>query len=175
MAESSRADRSNSPQGENALADDGVPVWMKLRSLAFLRSMSDDHLRSLASLARAVEFEEGTVVFSECGPATHCYLIASGSVLLEICGPDRCTTILTVGPGELLGWSAVLGNSRLTATARCQEPTQAFEFLGADVLTMCDANTDLGYHLMRCLVRTLSGRLTATRLQMLDLFQQPST
>ena len=173
MADSHRADESKQTSGKIAVNDE-TAVWERLRSLAFLRTMSDDHLRSLADLARLVEFEEGTVVFSECGPATHCYLIESGSVLLEICGPDRCTTILTVGPGELLGWSAVLGNSRLTATARCQQPTVGFEFLGVDVLGLCDADPDLGYQLMRCLVRTLSGRLTATRLQLLDLFQQPS-
>lgn len=142
-----------------------------LRSLSFLQGMDDEQIRLLSELANEAEFAEGTLIFSECQAATHCYLIVSGSVLLEICGPDRCTTILTIGPGELLGWSTLLGSARLTASARCLETTRSFEFDGTKLLALCDANPSFGYQLMRCVVRTLSGRLTATRLQMLDLFR----
>lgn len=146
-------------------------LFAALRSLAFFRGMSDPQIQALANLAKPVEFPAGTVIFSECEPATHCYFIVSGSVLLEICGSDQCTTILTVGPGELLGWSTLLGASRLTATARCQGPTQVFELIGSEVIALCDSDPVLGYKLMRCIAQTLSGRLTATRLQLLDLFR----
>ena len=145
-------------------------LFQTLRSLDFLRKLKDEHIRDLMSIAKMVEFPAGTVIFSECDPASHCYLIVSGNVLLEICGPDRCTKILTMSSGELLGWSTLLGAPRLTATARAQESTQAIELLGADVLKLCEANHDFGYELMKCVARTLSGRLTATRLQLLDLF-----
>ncbi len=146
-------------------------LFQTLRSLAFFRGMSDAELGSLAKLAKLVEFPAGTVIFSECEPATHAYLIVTGSVLLEICGPDKCTTILTIGPGELLGWSTMLGASRLTATARCQEATRAIELVGAEVIALCETDPAIGYQLMKCIAHTLSGRLTATRLQLLDLFR----
>jgi CRP/FNR family cyclic AMP-dependent transcriptional regulator len=153
------------------IATSQTEILEALRSLAFLRGMPDDHLRSLTRLAKQVEFPAGTVIFNECEPATHCYVIVEGSVLMEICGTEKCTTILTVGPGELLGWSTILGASRLTVTARCLEPTRAIELLGADVTAECEADPILGYQLMKCVARTLSGRLTATRLQLLDLFR----
>ena len=145
-------------------------LYETLRSLAFCGGMNDDQIRVLASLARFVDFPSGTVIFSESDPATHCYLVLDGSVLLEICGPNKCTTILTIGPGELLGWSTTLGAPRLTATARCLEPPRVIELVGADLLAVCDANPALGYQLMKCIAQTLSGRLTATRLQLLDLY-----
>lgn len=147
-------------------------LFLTLRSLAFFRSMSDAEIRSLATLAKQVEFPAGTVIFSECDAATHSYLIVKGSVFLEICGPDKCTTILTIGPGELLGWSTMLGAPRLTATARCLEATQAIELVGSEVIALCEKDTAFGYQLMKCIAQTLSGRLTATRLQLLDLFRQ---
>ncbi len=146
-------------------------LFETLRSLTFCRGLSDDQVRSLLKLAKFEQFPSGTVIFNECDPATHCYLVISGSVFLEICGPDKCTTILTIGPGELLGWSTMLGAARLTATARCLEPTCVVEMVGAEVLALCDADPALGYQLMKCIAQALSGRLTATRLQLLDLFQ----
>lgn len=146
-------------------------VFETLRSLAFFRGMNDSEIRSLASLAKPVEFSAGTVIFNESDVATHSYLIVEGSVLLEICGPDKCTTILTIGPGELLGWSTMLGAPRLTATARCLETTRAIEVVGSEVLALCEQDHGFGYQLMKCIARTLSGRLTATRLQLLDLFR----
>ena len=153
------------------VANPSQDLFATLRSLDFLRDLKDEHIRNLMSIAEVVDFPAGTLIFSECDPAVHCYLILDGSVLLEICGPDECTKILTMGSGELLGWSPLLGAPRLTATARCQEPTQAVELIGTDVLKLCEADHDFGYELMKCVARTLSGRLTATRLQLLDLFK----
>ena len=65
----------------------------------------------------------------------------------------------------------MLGASRLTATARCQEATRAIELVGAEVIALCETDPAIGYQLMKCIAHTLSGRLTATRLQLLDLFR----
>ena len=142
-----------------------------MRELSFFRGLGDDQLRLLTDLATPVEFPSGTLIFSECEPATDFYVIISGCVFLEICGPQKCTTILTLGPGELLGWSTLLGSSHLTATARCQEATRAFVLAGPEVNAKVDLNPRLGHELMRCVAYSISQRLTATRLQLLDLFQ----
>jgi CRP-like cAMP-binding protein len=110
------------------------------------------------------------IIFSEGDPASHCYLILDGSVLLEICGPTGRTQILTVGEGELLGWSAVLGAGQLTATARATTATRAIVLGGQELSSLCEQSPEFGYQFMRCTAMALAKRLTATRLQLLDLY-----
>lgn len=141
-----------------------------LGQLEFLRGVKDEHVDELAKLGRFVDFPEGTIIFSECEPASECYLIVDGTVLLEICGAFGCTPILTVGEGELLGWSPVLGLERVTSNARTLTQTRAIEFSGRQILTLCEQHPKFGYQFMRCTALALSKRLTATRLQLLDLF-----
>jgi CRP-like cAMP-binding protein len=129
--------------------------------------------RLLVPMAHLLDFTPSSVVFREGAPADALYLVSTGSVALEVHVPVRGNIrILTVGPGELLGWSAVLGNATMTATARALEPARLIAFPAAQLRDACSANHELGYHLMRQLASTLSSRLTATRLQLLDAFAE---
>ena len=86
-----------------------------LRDIDFLRGFDDEHLQKIAEL---VEIPEGNVIFREGEPAVDIFLVAHGKVSLEICAPGiGCRRLHTVGQGELLGWSPVLEQPRLAATA----------------------------------------------------------
>lgn len=62
----------------------------------------------------------------------------------------------------------------MTASGIALEESELIEFSGAELLRLCDADHDLGYLLMRRLAESLSKRLLATRLQLLDLFETQS-
>lgn len=136
---------------------------------AIPRSMREPLVR----LAHTVDFVPSAVVFREGSPADALYLVRSGHVALEVHVPIRGNVrILTVGAGELLGWSAVLGNSTMTATARALEPTRLIALPALELRLACEADHELGYYLMRQVASVLSTRLTATRLQLLDAFAE---
>jgi CRP-like cAMP-binding protein len=78
--------------------------------------------------------------------------------------------VLSLGPGDVLAWSALLGGGRMTATARAVGPVTTLAFDAAALLALCESDHEVGYHLMRHLSAALSRRLVATRLQLLDLF-----
>ena len=142
-----------------------------LRELEFLRGLPDENVQELAELAALVEFPAQATIFRNGEPASCCYLIVDGCVLLEICGPAvGCAQVLTIGNGELLGWSPVLGQAQLTATARTLESTRAIALQGNEVVNYCEQNPGFGYEFMRCTALALAKRLTATRLQLLDLY-----
>ena len=56
---------------------------------------------------------------------------------------------MTVGEGELLGWSPVLEQSQLTATARAFAPTSAIEINASQILAICEHDPRFGFELMR--------------------------
>jgi CRP-like cAMP-binding protein len=125
----------------------------------------------LAGLLAPREFAAGSVIFSEGDDQPWLYLVVAGEVALEMCVPARgCTRILTLGPGDLLAWSAVLGEGRMTATAIAVRTTRVLAASGRDLVALCEADHQFGYEFMRALAAALSKRLVATRLQLLDLY-----
>ena len=142
-----------------------------LRSLQFLQEVPDELIEQLADISRVDEFPAGTVIFRQGDPARAIYLIVEGTVTLEICASAvGCKRILTVGPGELLGWSPVLEQERLTATARTLSPTRVVEINGPQAIAMCTHNPRLGYEFMKRAALALAKRLNATRLQLLNVY-----
>ena len=142
-----------------------------LRMIDFLDGIADEHLEQMAAVAEMVEFEEGREIFREGQPADEVYLLTSGSVSLEICAPGvGCRRILTVSQGELLGWSPVLQQPRLTATARTLTPTQAIKISSSQILTLCEHNPRFGFEFMGRVALALSKRVKAARLQLLDVY-----
>ena len=142
-----------------------------LRQLNLLEDVSDDHLQRLAEISRSVDIPEGETIFREGEAATTVYLVVTGRVALEICAPGvGCKRILTVNEGELLSWSPLLDHQQLTATARTLAPTRTIEIAGEDIRDLCEKHPRFGYEFMRCTALALGKRLSATRLQLLNLY-----
>jgi CRP/FNR family transcriptional regulator, cyclic AMP receptor protein len=142
-----------------------------LRGIDLLKGISEEDLLQIASIAEEIDFAEGDIIFREHSPAENLYLVTEGNVSLEICAPSvGCRRILTVGKGELLGWSPVLENARYTATARAMALTRTVRMNGRQLLTLCEYDSSLGYHFMQRAALALSKRLSATRLQLLNVF-----
>jgi len=142
-----------------------------LRRLHFLSGLPDEYLDRLAPMARTVSAQAGSVLFRQGDEAKSIHLIVQGNVSLEICAAAvGCKRILTLGAGEMLGWSPVVKQQRLTATARALSDIQAVELDAAQVLAFCESEPRFGYEFMRRTSLALAKRLNATRLQLLDVF-----
>jgi CRP-like cAMP-binding protein len=144
-----------------------------LGQLRFTASLPPKALEQLAAMAELRGFPAGTVLFGEGSRNPDLYVVAVGSVGLDMNVPARGPVrLLSVGPGEVLAWSALLGGGRMTAMATALEDTQVVCFDGNRLAALCEADHEIGYHLMRRLAAGLADRLVATRLQLLDLFGQ---
>lgn len=143
-----------------------------LRGMAFLNGADDEICRTLARLGRIEEVSAGAVLFREGHESESVFLVVSGQIALEIACPRRGRLrFQTVGPGELLGWSPLLGQPRMTATARALSPAQVIRLDAAPILALCEEQPRFGMELMRCTAIALSKRLAATRLHLLDIFR----
>jgi CRP-like cAMP-binding protein len=142
-----------------------------LRGLPFSAALSDAVILQISHASQSVQHAAGTHVFREGSEHDLLYLVRSGVVALEINMPGRPPTrILTLGPGDLFGWSALLGTGPMVASAVVLEDLEAVAISGKALRQICDASPEVGYPLMRQLAVALSRRLVATRLQLLDLF-----
>lgn len=147
-----------------------------LRSIQFFHDIADAHLERLAEIARPVEYPEHSDIFQEHDKSKDVYVIISGKVSLVICEPKvGCRQLMQVGDGELVGWSPLVGRHRLSDTARTLTPVKALAIDGEQVIALCRDNPEFGFEFMHRVAMALAERLSATRLQLLDLsgFQLP--
>ena len=138
----------------------------------FLTGLSQETYRLLADVARVEHIASDTVLFREGQKSGAVFLVISGEVALEIASPNRGRLrFQTVGPGELLGWSPLLGQPLMTATARALTPAQLIRLETGPLLKLCQDHPHFGMEIMRRTASALSRRLAATRLQLLDIFR----
>jgi CRP-like cAMP-binding protein len=125
----------------------------------------------LAELSRPFSAEPGTEIFREGDPSDILGVVTKGRVALRTLVPERGDiTILTVEPGDIFGWSAIVPPYRVTSTAIAIEPVEAIVFDAAPLRAALREDCALAHALYPRVLVAVSRRLNATRLQMLDLF-----
>jgi CRP-like cAMP-binding protein len=142
-----------------------------LRGVHFLHDIDEAHLRPMASVAQLRSLPAKTVLFREGQDHREIYLVLEGSIALEVRVSGRDSKRLqTVGKGELLGWSPLLGQVEMTATARALQPARLIAIDATQLLAICEHDPRFGLEFMRRTAQALSQRLSATRLQLLDVY-----
>jgi CRP-like cAMP-binding protein len=92
-------------------------------------------------------------------------------VAIELPIPARpVLPIQTLGEGDVLGWSWLYPPHKWQFGARALEPTKAIVFDATRLRARCETDHELGYELMKRFAHVMTQRLTATRLQLLDVY-----
>ena len=139
----------------------------------FADGFSETQVRSMASAARLVRLNKGQTLFEEGTYEDEVYVVSSGRMALLMRVPRRGhVKLLTLGPGDLVGWSGLVSDNRMTATAVADDASVLIGLSGRILQQLCVSDPEFGCVLMTRVARVLSRRLLATRLQLLDLFQE---
>lgn len=139
-----------------------------LKRIEFLKDIDAKLLEELAKIATLVEFPGNHVIFRQDDPGSNVYFIVSGRVSLVI--RERRIgnrQLMEVGPGELVGWSPLVGRTRLSDTAQTLTPVKAIAVDGEEILALCAKNPEFGFQFMQRAAQTLADRLSAARRQLL--------
>lgn len=95
------------------------PKFDKLQSLALLTGLPEDSLQRLVRQVDEITLAPGTVLIRQGQLNRHAYLIASGSVAVDIDGE----LIATVAPGSIVGERTALEVGAANATVTANETT----------------------------------------------------
>ena len=140
-----------------------------LDRLTFCRDLPEEYMKRIASAGQVREYPAGAYVFREGQSSAHVYLVAEGEVGLEVTLPGHEPARLqTAGPGELLGWSPVLGLGPMTASARALTPSRLIALSADRIRELSRADPLFGIEFLRRTALALAQRLNATRLQLLE-------
>jgi len=139
----------------------------ELERIPFLRNLGERHIAHVASLAQLQECSEGTVVFREGQDSSNIFFVLSGQISLGVKESNKeCVEVYIANPGELLGWSPVLGRHAMTATARAKTRSRLAVIDIKKIHEMCETYPRFGLAFLREIGVTLSDRLWATRRQL---------
>ena len=90
---------------------------------------------------------------------------------IEIDRPGQKPIVVeTIGEGEVAGWSWMVPPHRMTFDARAVTLVRALSFDAACLRRKMEADPVLGYEVLRRFLPVMAHRLSAARLQMLDLY-----
>jgi CRP-like cAMP-binding protein len=141
-----------------------------LRGLDFFAGLDPQYLTLIAGCGRNAAFGDGAFLFRDGDPADTFYLVREGAIALELMAPSGVLTVQTLGPGEVAGFSWLMGPRRWQFDGRAVGRVHAVELDGACLRGKCDADPRLGYDLMQRFAGLATRRLQATRLQLLDVY-----
>jgi CRP/FNR family cyclic AMP-dependent transcriptional regulator len=79
-------------------------------------------------------------------------------------------TVMTIEPGDVFGWSAVVDPYRAVSNVVSLEPVHVIAFDGDALLATMRADRELAANVHEQVLRALSTRLVATRHQLLDVY-----
>jgi len=142
-----------------------------------LDRLSADSLDRLLRLGESRSFELGAMVLDEGGETPFLGVLEAGRVALRLRVPElgHRVSILTIEPGELLGWSVLVPPYRTTVDAVATEPSTLLAIDAAALRRELTTNHDLAAELLPIVLETLSARLAASWHQLLDLFAARTT
>jgi CRP/FNR family transcriptional regulator, cyclic AMP receptor protein len=138
----------------------------EIEKVAFFPHFTGAHLKKIAQVGQLRECQAGEVIFSEGESDPYLYLVLEGEVGLEFRVPRMgAVHVLTVGPGELVGWSSLLGGAPMTATARAETRCRLAALCAAELRALAEQDTRFGMEFFRGTSAALAQRLYAARVE----------
>jgi len=136
----------------------------EMECVQFLQGLDEQQRKCIIGMAQLKECPPGTILFQEGQDSSVIYCVLHGTVSLEVGdAAGESVEIATVGPGDLLGWSPVLGRRAMTATARAATRCRLAVLHAPQILALCEREPRFGVAFLREVALVLSERLSSTR------------
>jgi CRP/FNR family transcriptional regulator, cyclic AMP receptor protein len=131
----------------------------ELRQFKIFAGLDVGDLDAIARISHVQECESGEELTTEGAAAEQLYLFLKGKAAVKVGSPDgRHVLIDELGPGEMLGWGAVMEPHVYTASAWTTEPSKLIVVDGNDLRELCEANKHIGYQVVKGIGEVISRR-----------------
>ena len=131
---------------------------MYIKMSDFFMGMGKQFTIEVLDIAEKLFQNDSEVLFHEGDPATHFFVLLKGRVKLSL-GEKGPVVYMVRQPGEIIGWSGLIGRDRYSASGECMEETNLLKFnrdVFLDILKKYPRNETL---LFKRLAEMLGNRL----------------
>jgi len=137
----------------------------------FGTGLSEASLERLAGVAREYESPARARLLREGDETKELSVLVEGRLALTDYVAGRgSVTLMTIEPGDVIGWSALISPFEATCSVVSLEPVKVIAFDAAALRAEVRSNCELAAGIYPRLLEALARRLGATRQQLLDLY-----
>ncbi|MBW2468518.1 MAG: cyclic nucleotide-binding domain-containing protein [Deltaproteobacteria bacterium] len=131
---------------------------MYIKMSDFFMGMGKQFTVEVLDIAEKLFKNEGDVLFHEGEPARHFFVLLKGRVKLSL-GETGPVVYMVRHPGEIIGWSGLIGRDRYSASGECMEETNLLKFDRNDFLEILKKYPENEALLFKRLAEMLGNRL----------------
>ncbi|MBT8363899.1 MAG: cyclic nucleotide-binding domain-containing protein [Deltaproteobacteria bacterium] len=124
----------------------------------FIMGMGKEFALEAMKISEKISPDEGDILFNSGDPADHFYVLIKGRVRLSL-GEAGPVVYLAKYPGEVIGWSSLVGRDVYSASAQCIDPAKLLKFDRDSFLDILHKNSANEALLYKRLSEMLGNRL----------------
>lgn len=139
----------------------------------FLKELTAEQYNLLSGLFEPFAVPPRTVIFRQGDAATHLYLILRGRIAVRYKPYDGPKITLTdLQPGDIFGWSSVLGHDAYTSDAISTTRVETLRLRGADLRSLCAKHPVVGKGILEKLAKSVAPRWANARQQVQEVLKE---
>ena len=131
---------------------------MDVQKVELFRGLSRDCITSLMDITISESHDKGTCLFFRGDPAEHFYFLLMGQVKLHLGEAGKVVHHVT-RPGEIIGWSGLVGREAYSASAECTTVTELHKIEAGKLREIIENNPVDGFVFFENLSKILGDRL----------------
>jgi len=124
----------------------------------FITGMGKEFALETMEISEKLSLDEGDTLFNVGDPARYFYVLVKGSVELSL-GKTGPVVYMARYPGEVIGWSSLVGRNDFSASAQCKEAVNLLKFDRDSFLELLHKNPAKEALVFKRLAQMLGNRL----------------
>ena len=96
---------------------------MYIDTAYLFQGLSEETRKKILATAVEESHAQGNLLFHQDDPALYFYILIEGRVRISV-GPQGLLAHVSSDPGDMIGWSSLVGNNTYTASAECLGPVK---------------------------------------------------
>jgi CRP-like cAMP-binding protein len=138
-----------------------------LKGVELFQGLTTEQLQRLANISHRATYNAESVIFSQGSAGDKMYIVADGQVEVRVNDGHKGTVYL--GQGQVFGEMALLDHgARSASVIAIQDNTVVYAIASDAFLALCQADTAMGYAMMRNMALDLSFKLRHRNLDPAD-------
>lgn len=135
-----------------------------LKQFEMFVGLDEEALKKVSALCAPKSFKPDTIIMERDASSDYFYLIKEGTVnVYTTTAPGRNgqfrSVVVTLGTGQSFGEMGLVDEGARSATVRSVTGLETFVINCADFIALCQADTALGFQVMRNIASDLSFKL----------------
>jgi CRP-like cAMP-binding protein len=131
------------------------------KRVELFRGLSDAQLMRLAEISQQEAYDSQDIICHQGDPGDRMFVVANGQVEIRVRDVHGTThAAVFLGEGQIIGEMALIDAGPRSATViAATEDTVVFSIPNTDFVSLCQADTAIGYVMMRNIAQDLSFKL----------------